>query len=55
VCLLFADPIGSGHHQMPVVMVQGLACVRDSDLQANTDGGFNRCAQVTRRASLMVS
>lgn len=37
VCLLFADPIGSGLSDPPVVLVQGLASVRDADLQANTD------------------
>ncbi len=37
VCLLFADPVGSGLDHAPVVLVQGLATVRDSDLQANTD------------------
>lgn len=44
VCLLFADPVGSGTvgsgtgtRTPPVVMVQGLATVRDADLQANTD------------------
>jgi hypothetical protein len=37
VCLLFADPVGSGLSDPPVVLVQGLATVRDADLQANTD------------------
>ncbi|HEY5025515.1 MAG TPA: pyridoxamine 5'-phosphate oxidase family protein [Acidimicrobiales bacterium] len=37
VCLLFADSVGSGLSDPPVVLVQGLATVRDSDLQENTD------------------
>ncbi len=37
VCLLFADPIGSPVPDPSVVVVQGLATVKDSDLQANTD------------------
>ena len=37
VSLLFADPIGPGMDSRPVVLVQGLASVRDGDLQANTD------------------
>ena len=37
VSLLFADPVGSGLRDPPVVLVQGLATVRDADLQANTD------------------
>lgn len=36
VALLFADPIGRTA-EAPVVLVQGLATVRDADLQANTD------------------
>ena len=37
VCLLFADPIGAGMSGPPVVLVQGLAAVRDADLQGNLD------------------
>lgn len=37
VCLLFADDVGSGLTNAPVVLVQGIATVRDADLQANTD------------------
>jgi hypothetical protein len=37
VCLLFADLVGSGIDDPATVLVQGLARVRDSDLQANTD------------------
>src|SRR3712207_4983359 len=37
VCLLYSDPLGSGIARPPVVLVQGLATVRDADLQANTD------------------
>lgn len=37
VCLLFADPVGTGLDHPPTIMVQGLATVRDADLQANTD------------------
>jgi hypothetical protein len=37
VALLFADPIGRGMGEAPVVLVQGHAAVRDADLQANTD------------------
>jgi hypothetical protein len=43
VALLFADPIGAGTGELPVVLVQGHAAVRDADLQANTD----RYARVT--------
>ncbi len=37
VCLLFADPIGEAASELPVVLVQGHAAVRDADLQGNTD------------------
>jgi hypothetical protein len=37
VCLLYSDPLGTGLEHHPVVLVQGLATVRDTDLQANTD------------------
>ena len=37
VALLYSDPVGSGLKKPPVVLVQGMAAVRDADLQANTD------------------
>jgi len=37
VSLLYSDALGSGLARPPVVLVQGLATVRDADLQANTD------------------
>lgn len=37
VSLLFSEPTGSGLPDAPVVLVQGLATVRDADLQAATD------------------
>ena len=37
VALLYSDPTGSGLDSAPVVLVEGLATVRDADLQAGTD------------------
>ena len=37
VAILFSDPVGSGLEKPPVVLVQGLATVRDRDLQAGSD------------------
>lgn len=37
VALLFSDATGARQRRPPVVLVQGLATVRDADVQANTD------------------
>ncbi len=37
VSLLFSDPVGTGLRDMPHVLVEGLATVRDADLQAGAD------------------
>lgn len=37
VALLCSSPVDSGLERAPTVLVQGLATVRDRDLQANTD------------------
>jgi hypothetical protein len=37
VALLYSDPVGSGLRNPPIVLVQGMAAVRDADLQTNTD------------------
>jgi hypothetical protein len=43
VALLFADLLGSGRDRQAIVLVQGLASVRDQDLQGNTDR-YVRCS-----------
>jgi hypothetical protein len=42
VALLFSDPTGSGLTDPPTVLVQGLATVRDADLQETTDRYLRR-------------
>src|SRR4051812_31131904 len=42
VALLFSDPVGAGIADAPVVLVQGLASVRDRDLQAGLDSYVDR-------------
>ena len=37
VAVLLSSPLGAGVPSAPVVLVQGLATVKDADLQANTD------------------
>jgi hypothetical protein len=37
VCLLYSEPLGCGLEKPPAVLVYGMATVRDTDLQANTD------------------
>jgi hypothetical protein len=37
VSMLYADAVGSGLTNPPIVLVSGLATVRDADLQASTD------------------
>ena len=37
VALLFSEPHGSGLHEPPMVLVQGIATVDDADLDANRD------------------
>ena len=45
IALLFSDPVGSGLVDPPTVLVQGLATVRDRDLQA----GLDRYVEESRR------
>jgi hypothetical protein len=45
IAMLFSDPLGSGLADPPVVLVQGLATVRDADLQA----GLDRYVEESRR------
>ena len=45
VSLLFADPLGAAVDRPATVLVQGLATVRDADLQANTDRYVRLSAQ----------
>lgn len=54
VCLLFADPIGRGMRDAPVVVVQGHAAVRDADLQANTDRYVQLTAAKYREATSLI-
>lgn len=37
MALLYSDGVGSGLENPPIALVQGLATVRDADVQANTD------------------
>jgi hypothetical protein len=50
VSLLYSDPLGSGLVRPPVVLVQGLATVRDTDLQANCDQYVRRVMAKTPAA-----
>jgi hypothetical protein len=49
VCLFFSDPVGSGLNNPPIVLVQGLATVRDMGIPANTAMFAGHLASCRRR------
>jgi hypothetical protein len=49
VSILFSNPMGSGLQDPPAVLIQGMAAVRDRDLQGNTDRYVQLAGQITGR------